>query len=264
MPDLNEILSDTIAAVEEMKRNGVTHVEVSKATLDELGRKPRPAAAPAKPAAAPLTQRPKAVPAPTAPAVPVVAATGDWTELQAKTMACVKCRELAGCRQNVVFGVGNQQAELMFIGEAPGADEDEQGEPFVGRAGQLLTKIIEAMGLKREEVYIANVLKCRPPENRKPLPDEMTNCLPFLLRQIELIQPKIIVALGATAMQGLVNVDLGITKMRGTWYDYKGIPVMPTFHPAYLLRNPPAKRPVWDDMKAVVAKLGRELPPQSR
>jgi len=179
-------------------------------------------------------------------------------------MACTKCRELSRCRQNVVFGVGNQQAEMMYIGEPPGADEYEQGEPYVGRAGQLLTKIIEAMGLKREEVYIANVLKCRPPENRKPLPDEMTNCLPFLLRQIELIQPKIIVALGATAMQGLVNVDLGITKMRGTWYDYKGIPVMPTFHPAYLLRNPPAKRPVWDDMKAVVAKLGRELPPQSK
>jgi DNA polymerase len=205
--------------------------------------------------------RPVAPPPPTPAPPAVAAATGDWGELRRATLACTKCRELARCRKTVVFGVGNPRAELMFIGEAPGADEDEQGEPFVGRAGQLLTKIIEAMGMKREEVYIANVLKCRPPDNRKPLPDEMANCLPYLLRQIELVQPKVIVALGATAMQGLLNIEQGITKLRGTWYQFHDIPIMPTFHPAYLLRNPPAKAPVWKDMKAVVAKLGRELPP---
>jgi DNA polymerase len=135
-----------------------------------------------------------------------------------------------------------------------------EGEPFVGRAGELLTKIIQAMGFKRHEVYIANVLKCRPPENRTPLPEEAANCLPFLLAQIEQIQPKVIVGLGATAMKALLDVQLGITKMRGNWYNFHGIPIMPTFHPAYLLRNPAAKREVWQDMQAVVAKLGREVP----
>jgi len=148
----------------------------------------------------------------------------------------------------------------MFVGEAPGHDEDMQGEPFVGRAGELLTKIIAAMGCQREDVYIANVLKCRPPENRTPLPDEITNCLPYLLSQIELIQPKVIVALGATAVRSLLDVQLGITKMRGHWYTFRDIPIMPTFHPAYLLRNPPAKKEVWEDMKAVLTKLGREVP----
>jgi DNA polymerase len=151
----------------------------------------------------------------------------------------------------------------MFIGEAPGADEDARGEPFVGRAGQLLTKIIEAMGMKRNEVYIANVLKCRPPENRTPLPDETLNCLPYLEKQIELIHPKVIVALGATALRALLDIQIGITKMRGNWYNYRDIPIMPTFHPAYLLRNPPAKKAVWQDMKAVLAKLGREVPKQA-
>jgi DNA polymerase len=180
--------------------------------------------------------------------------------LEAETKRCKKCSELARTRRNVVFGVGNPQTELMFIGEAPGADEDAQGEPFVGRAGQLLTKIIEAMGMKREEVYIANVLKCRPPENRTPLPDETANCLPYLEKQIELIRPKVIVALGATALRALLDIQIGITKMRGNWYTYRDIPIMPTFHPAYLLRNPPAKKEVWEDMKAVLAKLGRAVP----
>jgi len=251
MPDLNEIVSDTIAVLEEMKRTGTTHVEVSKATLEELGRKPATVA---------KRRLPASEPPPRVAAAPLQATT-NWTELEAATKACTRCRELSRCRTNVVFGVGSRQAELMFIGEAPGADEDEQGEPFVGRAGQLLTKIIEAMGFKREEVYIANVLKCRPPQNRTPLPDEMTSCLPYLEQQIALIQPKVIVALGATAMRGLLNIEIGITKMRGHWYDYRGIPIMPTFHPAYLLRNPPAKKDVWADAKAVVAKLGRQLPP---
>ena len=235
MQELNQIVDDTIKALEEMKRTGTTHVEVSKETLEELGRKPvrRFTEAPLQP---------------------------DWKTLEADAKGCRKCTELARCRKSVVFGVGNRQTELMFIGEAPGADEDEQGEPFVGRAGQLLTKIIEAMGLKREEVYIANVLKCRPPNNRPPLPDETANCLPYLLRQIDLIQPKVIVALGATALLALLDVQIGITKMRGNWYTFHNVPIMPTFHPAYLLRNPPAKKEVWEDMKTVLHKLGREVP----
>lgn len=180
--------------------------------------------------------------------------------LEARAKKCVKCAELSRCRTNVVFGAGDIHAELMFIGEAPGADEDAQGEPFVGRAGQLLTKIIEAMGYTREQVYIANVLKCRPPDNRPPLPDEVANCLPYLLAQIDLIKPKVMVALGATAVKSLLDVQIGITKMRGNWYTFRDIPIMPTFHPAYLLRNPPAKREVWEDMKTVLAKLGRTVP----
>ncbi|MBM3860356.1 MAG: uracil-DNA glycosylase [Verrucomicrobia bacterium] len=251
MQKLKHIVDDTIKALEEMKRSGVTHVEVSQATLEELGRKPVVVAAvPAAP-----TRR--------TPVAGTAAATPDWAALEAETKKCRKCAELARTRRNVVFGVGNPQAELMFIGEAPGADEDAQGEPFVGRAGQLLTKIIEAMGMKREEVYIANVLKCRPPENRTPLPDETANCLPYLQRQIEMIRPKVIVALGATALRALLDIQIGITKMRGNWYAYHDIPIMPTFHPAYLLRNPPAKKEVWQDMKTVLAKLGREVPKQS-
>jgi DNA polymerase len=189
-----------------------------------------------------------------------VTTAGALAPIEAEAKACTKCRELARTRTTVVFGVGDPHAELMFIGEAPGRDEDLEGEPFVGRAGELLTKIIQAMGFKRHEVYIANVLKCRPPENRTPLPEEAANCLPFLLAQIEQIQPKVIVGLGATAMKALLDVQLGITKMRGNWYNFHGIPIMPTFHPAYLLRNPAAKREVWQDMQAVVAKLGREVP----
>jgi len=229
MQELNRIVDDTIKALEEMKRSGVTHVEVSRATLEELGKPPRH---------------------------PIMT-------LAAAVKGCRKCAELARTRRNIVFGTGNPRAELMFIGEAPGADEDAQGEPFVGRAGQLLTKIIEAMGMKRSEVYIANVLKCRPPENRTPLPDETVNCLPYLEKQIEMIRPKVIVALGATALRALLDIQIGITKMRGNWYTYRDISIMPTFHPAYLLRNPPAKKEVWQDMKAVLAKLGREVPKKS-
>lgn len=240
---MNELLNQTIAALEEMKRNGVTHVEVSRETLEQLSV-----------VGAPFQARP----------VEHRARKGAPTELQnieARAKSCTKCAELSRCRHSVVFGVGSLSAEIMFIGEAPGADEDEQGIPFVGRAGQLLTKIILAMGLTREEVYITNIIKCRPPQNRTPLPDEVANCLPYVLSQIELIQPKVIVALGATALRALLDVQLGITKMRGHWYTFRDIPIMPTFHPAYLLRNPPAKREVWDDMKAVLDKLGRK-PPQ--
>jgi DNA polymerase len=187
-----------------------------------------------------------------------------FAELQKRALVCVKCPHLASSRKNVVFGVGSIDAQLMFVGEAPGADEDEQGEPFVGRAGQLLTKIIQATGLSRTDVYIANILKCRPDTpgqsagNRKPTPDEMATCIPYLHEQIDLIRPKVIVALGATAVDGLLGKTIGITKLRGTWQTYRGTPLMPTYHPAYLLRNQAMseKRKVWEDMLSVMEKLG--------
>lgn len=176
--------------------------------------------------------------------------------LRAHIGDCRRCK-LATGRTHLVFGVGNPHAELMFVGEGPGRDEDLQGEPFVGRAGQLLTEIItKGMKLRRADVYIANVIKCRPPENRNPEPDEITSCLPFLARQIELINPRVIVALGTFASQTLLGVRTPITRLRGGWQDYRGIKVMPTLHPAYLLRNPNDKRLVWEDIKLVMAELG--------
>jgi DNA polymerase len=169
--------------------------------------------------------------------------------------ACVRCKLHGLGRKQVVFGVGNPNADLMFVGEAPGADEDEQGEPFVGRAGQLLTRIIEAIGLKREDVYIANVIKCRPPGNRNPEPDEVETCQPFLFRQIDAIEPKVIVALGKFAAQSLLQTTDPITRLRGRTFRYRGATLIPTFHPAYLLRNPSSKREVWEDMKKVRAIL---------
>lgn len=172
---------------------------------------------------------------------------------------CTRCR-LHAQRTHIVFGVGNPKAELVFVGEGPGADEDAKGEPFVGRAGQLLDKMIEAMGLHRTDVYICNVVKCRPPENRAPEPDEMAQCLPFLRAQLGAIGPKVIVVLGKTAAQALLDDKTPITRLRGRWREYAGIPLMPTFHPAYLLRSPGEKAKVWEDLKAVVRHLGRELP----
>src|ERR1700678_953930 len=177
--------------------------------------------------------------------------------------ACLKCPHLVKSRRNVVFGVGDIHAQLMFVGEAPGADEDAQGEPFVGAAGQLLTRIIKTMGLSRETVYIANILKCRPDTpgqssgNRKPTSDEMKTCLPYLLEQIDLIRPKVLVALGATAIEGLLGAGGGIGKLRGKFQTFRDIPMMPTFHPAYLLRNQALaeKRKVWEDMLQVMEKL---------
>jgi DNA polymerase len=184
--------------------------------------------------------------------------------LRARALACVKCAHLVKARQNVVFGVGDIHSPLMFVGEAPGADEDAQGEPFVGLAGQLLTKIIQTMGFSRSSVYIANILKCRPDTpgrtsgNRKPTPAEMATCAPYLLEQIDLIQPKVIVALGATAVEGLLGKTEGITRLRGQWRVFRGIPLMPTYHPAYLLRNQALseKRKVWEDLLLVLEKLG--------
>jgi DNA polymerase len=174
--------------------------------------------------------------------------------------ACTRCG-LAAARTQTVFARGTGSSRLMFVGEGPGADEDAQGFPFVGKAGQLLDRMIAAMGFARDEVYVANIVKCRPPNNRKPEPEEMAACLPYLAEQIELIAPEVIVALGATAVQGLFGTGEGIMRIRGRWRLYKGlIPVMPTFHPAYLLRTPEAKREVWDDLQAVVRQMGRALP----
>jgi len=179
-----------------------------------------------------------------------------------EVQACTRC-PLHETRTKAVFGAGDADAELMFVGEAPGRDEDLKGEPFVGRAGQLLTEIItKGMGLRREDVYIANVIKCRPPDNRNPEPDEVATCEPFLVRQLELIGPRVIVALGKFAAQTLLRSKTPITKLRGQWADYRGIKVMPTFHPAYLLRNPGDKRLVWTDIKAVLAELGLPVPPR--
>jgi uracil-DNA glycosylase family 4 len=169
---------------------------------------------------------------------------------------CQRCK-LAPLRKNLVFGVGNPDADLVFVGEAPGADEDAQGEPFVGKAGQLLTKMIEAMGYSRADVYICNVLKCRPPGNRDPEPDEVAQCEPFLKRQLAAIRPRMIVALGRFAVQCLLRDDSPISRLRGNLRTYEGIPLMPTFHPAYLLRDPSKKKLAWEDLKAVNAALAR-------
>ena len=173
---------------------------------------------------------------------------------------CRRCKLHSG-RTHVVFGIGNPSARLMFVGEGPGRDEDLKGEPFVGRAGQLLTDIItKGMGLRREDVYIANVVKCRPPQNRNPEPDEVASCEPFLKKQIELIRPEIIVALGKFAVQTLLQSKLPITRLRGNWHTYVGIKLMPTFHPAYLLRNPADKKLVWEDIKKVMKEMESENP----
>lgn len=175
--------------------------------------------------------------------------------LRAAIGDCRRCKLWSG-RTHLVFGVGNPRAKVMFVGEGPGRDEDLQGEPFVGRAGQLLTDIItKGMGLRREDVYIANVIKCRPPENRNPEPDEVESCEPFLKKQVDLIRPKIIVALGKFAVQSLLKSKVPITRLRGVWQDYHGIKFMPTFHPAYLLRNPGDKKLVWEDIKKVIQEL---------
>jgi uracil-DNA glycosylase len=257
----NQVLDATIQHLEDLKSRGVRHVAVSPQILRELAQSPRIIPAPNQISKTePFPQNP--MPAKQSP--PEKAAA--FAELQKRALVCVKCPHLASSRKNVVFGVGSIDAQLMFVGEAPGADEDEQGEPFVGRAGQLLTKIIQATGLSRADVYIANILKCRPDTpgqsagNRKPTPDEMATCIPYLHEQIDLIRPKVIVALGATAVDGLLGKTTGITKLRGNWQTYRGTPLMPTYHPAYLLRNQAMseKRKVWEDMLTVMEKL--EMP----
>ena len=175
---------------------------------------------------------------------------------------CTRCKLHTQGRQQIVFGVGNPSAEIMFVGEAPGADEDVQGIPFVGKAGQLLTKMIEAgMGLSRDDVYIANVVKCRPPGNRNPEPDEIASCQPFLFRQIASVQPRVIVALGAFAARTLLDSAEPIGRLRGRVYAFRGATLIPTFHPSFLLRSPGYKREAWDDLKTALSLLGRQAPP---
>ncbi|HVH29466.1 MAG TPA: uracil-DNA glycosylase [Vicinamibacterales bacterium] len=186
--------------------------------------------------------------------IPLVPAKA-LNEVRSDIGDCTRCKLSGLGRSQVVFGVGNPNADLMFVGEAPGADEDLQGIPFVGRAGQLLTKIIEAIDLKREDVYIANVIKCRPPQNRNPEPDEIETCEPFLFRQIDIIKPRVIVTLGKFAAHTLLRCEDPISRLRGRVFDYRGAKLIPTFHPAYLLRNPASKREVWEDMKVVRSLL---------
>jgi DNA polymerase len=229
--------------------------------------RPTPIAQPAAEQSALFSLPGDPAPAAPKPQLSLEAKTTAFSKLRERALTCVKCPHLASSRKNVVFGVGNIDAELMFVGEAPGADEDEQAEPFVGKAGQLLTKIIQAMGLQRGDVYIGNILKCRPDTpgqsagNRKPTADEMATCIPYLHEQIDLIRPKVIVALGATAVEGLLGKTIGITRLRGTWKTYRGTPLMPTYHPAYLLRNQAMseKRKVWEDILKVMEELGMSI-----
>lgn len=275
------LLDAAIHHLEDLKAHGCRHVAVSAKTLRELSLSRANEFEPPTLAArietvpvsrAELTEGERLLPIPVNSAPPVTDARpaadklAAFAALRERALACARCAHLASSRKNVVFGVGNPDAQLMFIGEAPGADEDARGEPFVGRAGELLTKIIQAMGLQRNDVYIANILKCRPDTpgqsagNRKPTPDEMETCIPYLHEQIDLIRPHVIVALGATAVEGLLGKSIGIVKLRGQWKTYRDTPLMPTFHPAYLLRNQAVsqKRLVWEDMLAVMEKL--EMP----
>jgi DNA polymerase len=291
----HQLLDATIRHLQDLKARGVRFVAVSPRALEGLNttriaRNPF-AAAPQKALqpTAPLRPTPQRAAEPAQPATRSVEAqslalglpagarsssglspeakAAAFAELRQRVMPCVKCQHLAATRKNVVFGVGDINAQIMFVGEAPGADEDVQGEPFVGRAGQLLTRIIVAMGLSRETVYIANILKCRPDMppnvsgNRKPTPEEMQTCIPFLHEQIDLIAPKVLVALGATAVEGLLGKTMGITKLRGQWRSYRGIQLMPTFHPSFLLRpeNAREKRKVWEDMMQVMERIGMPI-----
>ena len=295
--DYHQLLDAAILHLEALKARGVRFVPGAQGSLAALNQAPAPAAA-KKTFTTPVPERrsptrltetqtppnragsetgapiaglvsPPTTGRPSPTAETKLAAFAD---LRARALACVKCPNLASSRQHVVFGVGSIDAQLMFVGEAPGADEDAQGEPFVGAAGQLLTKIIVATGLSRADVYIANILKCRPDTpgessgNRKPTSQEMQTCIPFLHEQIDLIQPRVIVALGATAVEGLLGKTVGITKLRGHWQTYRGIPLMPTYHPAYLLRNQAMseKRRVWEDMLAAMEKLGLPISDRQR
>lgn len=251
--------------VDCMAREGKRHPgrpiapEVLEAFMNDAVGRPRKAVAPEPAIPPPVASESvaSAVPAPGAEldSTPV-SACPSLEVLGAMVRDCRRCA-LAATRHNTVFGEGNPHAKLMFIGEGPGYDEDMQGRPFVGRAGKLLDRMIAAMQFTREEVYIANVVKCRPPQNRTPYPDEAASCIGYLKRQIELIRPEVIVLLGATAVGFLLEKQGGITKLRGKWLGYNGIPVMPTFHPAYLLRQESAKRDAWNDLQQVMKVFGK-------
>jgi DNA polymerase len=199
------------------------------------------------------------------PVVPLAERPALLAALKAEVACCRRCPQLAAARTQTVFGTGSPEARLMFIGEAPGAEEDRTGEPFVGRAGQLLTDMItKGMGLTRGEVYIANILKSRPPENRNPLPDEVAHCLPYLERQIAIIRPEYICLLGATAAQALLETALSVGRLRGRWHRYRGIPTVVTYHPAYLLRNPASKKDAWEDLQMLMRAMGLRPPERKR
>jgi uracil-DNA glycosylase len=247
--ELLRVVDHVTAHLQSLKEEGIQSVEADPETLRRLG----------SPVAPTPVDQPTGSERVSTDKTELGASVG-LKEIAKQISVCVKCPLHKG-RTRTVPGQGSAAPEILFIGEGPGYDEDQQGLAFVGRAGQLLTKIIAAMGLTREEVFIGNIVKCRPPENRKPLPEEMRACLPYLREQIRLLHPKLIIALGATAVQGLLGIEtIGITKMRGQWLNYEGIDLMPTYHPAYLLRNPAAKRDVWEDMKAVLVKLGKQPP----
>ena len=250
---LLDSISDYLAQLAEEGLEGVPNAPSTAAAA------PAPAIEPAAKPAAPHVRPAESGPELFSP-YPGLEQTQTLQSLLEFIGDCKRCK-LAPGRTNLVFGVGNPNAELMFVGEGPGADEDERGEPFVGRAGQLLTDIIErGMRMRRQDVYICNVVKCRPPGNRNPEPDEVAACEPFLMRQIELVKPRVIVGLGTFAVQSLLKVKTPISKLRGRWYEVRGIRMMPTFHPAYLLRNPGDKRLVWADIQEVMKALGKEIP----
>jgi uracil-DNA glycosylase family 4 len=282
---LNELIDATIQHLQALKEQGVRHVPIGPARLQKVAipAPQNPVSAPKPPQQRPVsTAAPivspvsnaaiAAAPHPAPSRLDITAKHQAMAELRERALQCVKCPNLASSRTTVVFGVGNVDADIMFVGEAPGADEDQQGEPFVGKAGQLLTKIIQTMGLDRDRVYIANILKCRPDTpgqsagNRKPTPAEMQTCIPYLHAQIDVIQPKVLVALGATAVEGLLGKSEGITRLRGNWKTYRNIPLMPTYHPAYLLRNQAMseKRRVWEDMLQVMERAGLPISEKQR
>ena len=299
VPDLYEkLLNATIDHLQALKEEGVDYIKVSAETLKGLqnaGKNPSPVPTKEQATVKEVPQKatvPKQDVTETRKTVHLEAAkpsenpqkeTAQANDsslskaekialIKARTLDCLKCPNLVAARKNVVFGVGDIEADLMFVGEAPGAEEDHQGEPFVGAAGQLLTKIIQAMGLNRNTVYIANILKCRPDTpgqtsgNRKPTPAEMQTCISYLQEQIDVVKPKVLVALGATAVEGLLKRTEGITRLRGQFLSYRGIPAMPTYHPAYLLHNQAIteKRKVWEDMMQVMEKLGLPISEKQR
>jgi DNA polymerase len=256
--ELSEIAAEALRHLEWLRDGGVAELPRPGSAAPAPRRRAEP---PPESAAIPAVQPAPATPPATAGYALADKGCGSEALLAIRSDVgeCTRCK-LAGGRTRLVFGVGNPRAEILFVGEGPGADEDLQGEPFVGKAGQLLTKMIEAMGYRRDEVYIANVVKCRPPGNRDPEPDEIAACEPFLKAQIAAVRPKVIVALGRFAVQTLLRDPTPITRQRGAWRDYDGVRLMPTFHPAYLLRNPAEKSKAWDDLKAVLRELGKALP----
>ncbi len=275
MTTLNEVINDIKQYIEYQVEEGHTDIEVSAETLNTLTalsqkspatpqisspqsltkKQPETNVPPpeAKTTKAQTTKDTKDMPLPTDKAAAM-------KQIAAEIKNCTKC-ELHKSRTNVVPGHGNFSPEIMFIGEAPGAEEDKQGMPFVGRSGQFLTKMIEAMGFTREEVFIGNILKCRPPNNRTPTSDEIEICIPYLKKQISILQPKAIIALGSTSVKGLLGDTPAISKIRGEWRKFEGVPLMPTFHPAYILRNQSKKKELWYDLRKVLALLGKTPPP---